>query len=50
MRTFARIAVVTALAATPLLATTPAHACWDWQGRCLVNCVVDLATAGYCRL
>lgn len=50
MRALARLTVVAALVVTPLLGTAPAHACWDWEGRCLVNCVVDLATEGYCRL
>ena len=50
MRTFARLTAITTLVVAPLLGTTPAHACWDTQGRCLVNCVVDLATEGYCRL
>lgn len=29
-------------------AAPPAHACFSTQ--CIVNCVVDLATVGYCRL
>ena len=49
MRTFARIALVGVLAATPVAVTAqPASACFSQQ--CLVNCVVDLATQRFCRL
>jgi len=49
MKMLARIAVVGVIATAPVVATAqPASACFSQQ--CIVNCVVDLATQGFCRL
>lgn len=51
MNVLARIAVIGAVVVAPFVVATPsAHACWDAEGRCLVRCVVGLATDGTCQL
>lgn len=51
MRTIPRLVVVAAIAVAPfVVGATPASACSDPEGRCLVNCVNDIIMKGYCRL
>lgn len=49
MKMLARVVLVGAIATAPVVVTAqPASACFSKQ--CVVNCVVDLATQGFCRL
>lgn len=50
MRTVPRLVVVAAVVVAPFAGATPASACTDPEGRCLVNCVHDAVTKGYCQL